>query len=66
MNRINLTNLSAVKAMSRNEMAAAQGGGFLDTLKTINRIRSLGCALVALRFPSVKKSKIFKVLCFAA
>lgn len=66
MKRIHLTNLSAINTMSHTEMAQVNGGGLLDTLKTINRIRTLGCATVRLAFPSLTKNKIFKVLCFAA
>ena len=64
MKRINLAGLSAVNTLSKGEMADVNGGGLLDTLKTINRIRTLGCAVVALKFPSLTKNKIFKVLCF--
>lgn len=67
MKRITLTNLSGVSTMSRNELAAAQGGGLFDkvkdVLKTLNKVRQLGCAAVKTHFPSLTKNKVYKTLC---
>lgn len=66
MKRINLTDLSVVNTMNNAEMAEVNGGGILDKLKTINRVRTLGCTAVKALYPSLAKTKIFKVLCFLA
>jgi hypothetical protein len=66
MKRIQFADLPAARALRNAEMARVNGGGLFDTLKTINRVRTLGCAAVKKLFPSLAKTKVYKVLCFGA